>query len=1215
VSGEDKHLSIEQIECLVEVQPSETRDPEFLEQARQHLQDCEACQRLVSMEREGDRILRGLMNDAPVEGSRLCPQESLLFELAGGMLNEKEAEKLMKHAAECDHCGPFLRRALEAFSSERQSSEEMFIGSLESSRDTWQRNLAARLATLPSKDTKAPDWGPFWSQWRTRASVFSRKPIFSFATILLIFVAGFLFIRREQLAPQQRVGQLLAQSYTEHRTLEPRIAGAKYAPLRVERGSTGSNLDRPPSLLKAESLIAENIRHYPNDPAWLEAKGRADLLDGNYDSAIMSLRRGLEIQPDSSQLLTDLASAYFERAETANRPIDYGNAVELLGKVLSKSPDDPVALFNRAIASERSLLYVQAVDDWEHYLRIDARGDWADEARKRLTELKEKLRKHDQSGSEPLLSPFQISTALELNGALPSRLSDRFDDYLNLATRDWLVKAYPPGKGEGDNVAEARTALRLLADLMVKNHGDAWLLDLLSSVSSPSFTPALVQLSEAIKANSAGDNVSAREHASAAELLFYSASNDAGALRARVEYMFASQDAQDGHECRRFAKSLDTQMETHTYPWLKAQYLIEQGNCAWLMGNLGEARSAFELASKQAEASGYDAIYLRTQDHLSLLDGTIGDLTGAWERNQRALVLYWSAPHQAMRGYNLYYDRYEFARTTKQPHLQMAAWRSGLALSESFTDNVLRAMAHSLMANAAVAADDPHTAEEQFERASQLFVASPQIRSTRIDHIEAETRLAEVEAGNGKLEQALSRLHGVENEVSEISDNYLAILFYTTIGGAESRRGNFQMAEPALRSAISLAELHLQSIRDDDSRLMWSQRTSGSYRDLVELQLRRGDTVGSLELWEWYRGSSLRGGIVRNRDSVTKNSSWEEPHGVAEQLSSLTHETMIAYALLPQGLATWVFDDRGIFGVWTEGKPISIEEKINHFRRLCADPNSNERDIRENARALYDLLVAPIGTHLSAGRTLVVELDETLSALPFDALMDSENHYVVDRNPIVFSLGAYYRSSLRTSAPIGSAMPVLVAAVSTSKATGYPSVTPLPDAVSEAEMVARRFHSAKLLSGDQATVESMLFQLNRAAVFHFAGHATASVQRSGLLLWDGLLGAESLKTVHLPKTNLVVLSACDTEDGSGEGVYDTQSLVRIFMHAGVPHIVASRWNVDSTSTREFMDLFYAALLAGGSVSESTRQAEMAVRSRHGFAHPYYWSAFSSFGLV
>src|SRR5437588_1078661 len=165
-----------------------------------------------------------------------------------------------------------------------------------------------------------------------------------------------------------------------------------------------------------------------------------------------------------------------------------------------------------------------------------------------------------------------------------------------------------------------------------------------------------------------------------------------------------------------------------------------------------------------------------------------------------------------MRGYNLYYNYYESSRLTKKPHLQMAAWREAFALSDSFTDNVLRAMAHSAMADAAVAAGLPHVAEEEFAKAGQFFLASAQIKSTRIARIEAETRLAEVEASQGRAQQAVSRLQQFVPEVAQLSDAFLGILFHSTLGDAESRMGDAREAESELHSAVALAELQLQSL-------------------------------------------------------------------------------------------------------------------------------------------------------------------------------------------------------------------------------------------------------------------------------------------------------------------------------------------------------------------------------------------------------------------
>ena len=88
--------------------------------------------------------------------------------------------------------------------------------------------------------------------------------MFALAGIAAAVVAGWLGMR---LLRPPSAEQLLARAYTEHRTLEVRIPGAKYAPMRAERAAGRSSLDKSPSLLKAEALIGDSLRKNPNDPA------------------------------------------------------------------------------------------------------------------------------------------------------------------------------------------------------------------------------------------------------------------------------------------------------------------------------------------------------------------------------------------------------------------------------------------------------------------------------------------------------------------------------------------------------------------------------------------------------------------------------------------------------------------------------------------------------------------------------------------------------------------------------------------------------------------------------------------------------------------------------------------------------------------------------------------------------------------------------------
>ena len=78
-------------------------------------------------------------------------------------------------------------------------------------------------------------------------------------------------------------------------------------------------------------------------------------------------------------------------------------------------------------------------------------------------------------------------------------------------------------------------------------------------------------------------------------------------------------------------------------------------------------------------------------------------------------------------------------------------------------------------------------------------------------------------------------------------------------------------------------------------------------------------------------------------------------------------------------------------------------------------------------------------------------------------------------------------------------------------------------------------------------------------------------------------------------------------------VADLNSVARTLVAAGVPDVVASRWRVDSTITRQLMRVFYSNLISGQSPAESLRAASSAARNIPSYHHPYYWASFAVFG--
>ena len=109
---------------------------------------------------------------------------------------------------------------------------------------------------------------------------------------------------------------------------------------------------------------------------------------------------------------------------------------------------------------------------------------------------------------------------------------------------------------------------------------------------------------------------------------------------------------------------------------------------------------------------------------------------------------------------------------------------------------------------------------------------------------------------------------------------------------------------------------------------------------------------------------------------------------------------------------------------------------------------------------------------------------------------------------------------------------------------------------------------------------------------------------------DGLLYLDELYGIKLPRTKLVVLSACQSGLGHyyrGEGIV---SLVRPFLAASVPTVMASLWPVDSRATSDLIIGFHRQrTLSGRRAAEALRATQLEMLQQEPYRHPYYWAPF------
>lgn len=112
-------------------------------------------------------------------------------------------------------------------------------------------------------------------------------------------------------------------------------------------------------------------------------------------------------------------------------------------------------------------------------------------------------------------------------------------------------------------------------------------------------------------------------------------------------------------------------------------------------------------------------------------------------------------------------------------------------------------------------------------------------------------------------------------------------------------------------------------------------------------------------------------------------------------------------------------------------------------------------------------------------------------------------------------------------------------------------------------------------------------------------------------------GAMLLNGTHLEsaiqRCRLAILSACSTAAGERLGPFNPASLIQALWRAGVPTVIATRWEVEERATAVLVASLLQGLAAGVPAPFALRNAIRDVRRMPGLEHPAHWAAFHVFG--
>ncbi|MCZ6649312.1 MAG: CHAT domain-containing protein, partial [Acidobacteria bacterium] len=270
------------------------------------------------------------------------------------------------------------------------------------------------------------------------------------------------------------------------------------------------------------------------------------------------------------------------------------------------------------------------------------------------------------------------------------------------------------------------------------------------------------------------------------------------------------------------------------------------------------------------------------------------------------------------------------------------------------------------------------------------------------------------------------------------------------------------------------------------------------------------------------------------------------------------------------------------------------------------------------ARVALDIL-PPVP--LPVGTRLLVVPDGPLHHIPFSAL-PLAGSFLVEKYEVAIVPSATALKLIRASPPsasghgfLGIADPLPVAGETT-----FPR---LAHSRREVDTIAELFPSSArtVLAGESATKAGLhALTLSSYGYIHFATHGWLDPQdrmHSGLRLTPGadgagsaLLSLDEILTLRL-SADLVVLSACRSGEGEflqGEGLV---SLTRGFLYAGARAVVVSLWNVDDSSTADFMARLYEEIGEGHPPATALRLAKEGFRNsqRRGRQEIRRWAPF------
>lgn len=1127
-----------------------------------------------------------------------CPPQTVWHELMtevpgdapSGSLDERTAA-LLTHASNCPDCGQLLARAIENSPGIPDAEEAAWLENLPSSTPAGQRRLAETMQRVAAGERRpasrfAPQpgrsWSGSWFGWQTFAFVGAAAVAVVCAYVWLV----------PHTSPD---AQLLALAYDQHRLTELRL-GDGHA-VALESPTRGADTDVSSShLLKVKLRAQQRMEENPNDAEVRQTLGRIALVEHDGAAAVRDFEMAQALAPGLAGLNRDLASAYFELAETTGQSTDYARSIDFFGKHLQQvGGKDAAALYNRGLAWERQAVYTEAIKDYEAALAQEKDAGWRAEIARHL----QAARAHASDYGHPGPASGALTPASLL--ARKGESAGDYELYLLIASRKWL-----PQRGRD---AESAAALEKLAEWGNRHH-DSWLAEMLRTAPAEKETEAETVLARALDASNIGEADIAMEAATTASSLFKALGNKAGMARADAEVVYSQHRRSHASDCLQRAHALEEAHALDRYSTVRLYVALEVSSCLAMQQDPPGSMAVVNKAAEAAREDGLSITLLRALGFAAQIDNNIDESALAWKTGVQGLFEAEQIGPAVMRRYQLLYSLKVTA--AKLGLLWTAAGLSEAAATTASRSESLQTHAYALEQ---LGLDQAKTGQEAeaiatFGAADKVLAMLPEGPTKTHYFADWATDRAPFRARRAQdLPVVLDEFRSAEHSYQGLDSYGTRLDYYMEYAELLLKANRTDDALGKGWYAVQQAEISQGNASTMTAKQGAAEIASRAYLSVVRAYLQQGRPEDALRAWMWFQAAPYRAAAYTSG----------APQELAAQLPSLPvtdpGRLTLVFARVDGSYIAWALAQGKLLRTHTVTVPAEqAEERGAVLLRLCADPKSSPRDLAVLGEGLYADLLAPFDDLLKQASVVQLALDPALAGVPFAALQHHGNYFGLERPLLFYSAGwsmagPRVRQAITDQERLSSASRLLV--LQQAPHTGQ---VVIPGVYDESAEVAKAFAHAEqrqasvwrngtdlLLAGDAALPSS----LPQADLLHYTGHGLSTPGASG----TKPAGTFALEPHSLPHCRLAVLAACQSLHERENIGNDVPSFARILLRAGASHVLATQWDVDSRSTRELMVRFYAELADHQTSPQALLRAQQFLYQHAGSAHPYFWSPF------